>query len=70
MKKQNANFLSLKSFEPVLLKSWVLTISLNEANEGILIVLFHRYEHILRCSYVIGQEEAANFIEHIIETYK
>jgi hypothetical protein len=70
MKKQKNDILIIKSFEPVLIKSWVLSVSLDEAREGILIVLFHRFEHILRCSYVTTKEEAAAFIEHIIETYK
>jgi hypothetical protein len=51
-------------------KDWILIVSLNENNDGIFIILFHRFDHVLRCHYVIGQEEAAAFIEHIIETYK
>jgi hypothetical protein len=70
MKKQNNIAINLKSFEPVILKDWILIVSLNENNDGIFIILFHRFDHVLRCHYVIGQEEAAAFIEHIIETYK
>lgn len=70
MTTPNNKIFQIKSFQPVLLYDWILNISINPATEGICIILFHRYEHTLRCAYVIGQDEATNFIEHIIETYK
>jgi hypothetical protein len=70
MKKENNNLILLKSFKPVFIKDWFLAVSLDETRNGILVILFHRYEHVFRCSYVIGQDEAAKFIEHIIEIYK
>lgn len=70
MTNPNNNLYKIRSFEPVLIKDWILSVSVNALNEGVCIIMFHRYEHILRCTYVIGQDDAAKFIEHIIETYK
>lgn len=70
MTNPNNKIFNIRSFEPVLIKDWILSVSVNPTNEGICIIMFHRYEHVLRCTYVIGQDEAAKFIEHIIETYK
>lgn len=64
------NIYKIRSFQPVLIRDWVLNVSVNSLNDGVCIVMFHRYEHILRCAYVIGRENATIFVEHILETYK
>lgn len=57
----------ISSFEPVLIKDWVLWVSIEKETEGVCIIMFHRYDHTLRCGYVIGKEQTAKFIENTIE---
>lgn len=60
----------ISSFEPVIIKDWVLCVSIEKETDGVCIIMLHRYEHTLRCAYVIGKEETAKFIENTIERSK
>lgn len=60
--------LKITSFNPAILLDWVLCVSVDNETQGILILLFHRFDHVLRCGYVVGQDAAINFIESIIES--
>ncbi len=62
--------LKISSFEPVLIKNWILNLSIDRTTDGVCIIMIHRFDHTLRCGYVKGREEAAKFIEHIVDVYK
>ncbi len=60
--------LKIVSFEPVFMFDWVIKVSTTKPLIGICIIMFHRFEHCVRCGYVTTHEEAIDFIEFHIQS--
>lgn len=60
--------LKITTFNPAVILDWILCVSINEDTQEVLILLFHRFDHVLKCGYVVGREAAINFIETTIES--
>jgi hypothetical protein len=52
------------SFNPAVVQNWILQVS--QSNQGICIVMFHRFTHKVQINYVRTRDEATQFVTCVL----